>query len=305
MLTIRNINPHALYVHCDAGMDYTPKNPGGVGIHIEFPESVELDPIELFHGCYIGANIERLELEAIIRGMNEVLELFELYRNDKLRNVNRIIITTDRYSLNDDDKTSPFRIREWRKNNWHNHEGMAISNSDLLEKIDKTRKKLSDKTHCSVCIDYLQSKFNKTAHKLARKGKSKAVKLNTIAIMGVKQGRRKFEGEEVNYKLLKEKDDYVIHIYKKEPVRDQWKISTEFCKGEFIEKKLKIYTTPEIERKLHRHHIYRVRLKNVSQHHVTIFKVFKEIRNKDLGLLDNITELVSDNAKLIDPKEVG
>ena len=95
----------------------------GVGIQIEFPESVDLDPIELSFGSFVGANIERLELEAIIRGMNEVLELFESYHNDKLKNVNTIIITTDRYGLNNNEKTSPFRIKDWRKNNWHNHEG--------------------------------------------------------------------------------------------------------------------------------------------------------------------------------------
>jgi len=280
MNTIRSINPYAIYVHCDAGMDYDSKNSGGVGIAIEFPESVDLEPIKFSCGRYIGANIERLELEAIIRGMNKVIDLFEQYSSDKLQNVNTIIITTDRFGLNDNEKTSPFRIKDWRKNDWLNHEGKAIKNSDLLERLDKTRKRLSDKTHSSVRINYLPSKFNKAAHNLASKAKTKAIKLDSIELKGVKQGRRKFQGEEVKYSMLKEKEYYIIHIFKKDPVRDQWEISAEFYEGEFIGKKLKIYTTPEVERKLHRHHIYKLRLKKIFQHHVSIYKTLNEAIKK-------------------------
>lgn len=283
MLNIRNINPYALYIHCDAAMDYGPKSPGGVGIEIEFPDSITLEPIKFEIGKYISANIERLELEAIIRGMEEVLKLFE-YQYDELKNVNAIIITTDRYSLNDNEKTSLFRIKDWRKNNWHNYQRKAIKNSDLLEKLDKTRKKLSDKTHCSVRIEFLPSKFNKAADKLSKKGKKKALTFDSIALKGLKQGKRKFEGEEINYSLLKIKDEFEVHIYKKEPVRDQWEISAEFFEGEFLGKKLKVYTDDELEKKLHRHHIYRVRLKNVFQHHVIIYRTFKEIKNKKTGV---------------------
>ncbi len=279
MIKIRNINPYALYIHCDAAMDYGPKSPGGVGIVIEFPDSVDLEPIKLEIGKYTGANIERLELEAIIKGMEEVLKLFE-HQYDALKNVNAIIITTDRHSLNDNEKTSPFRIKDWRKNNWHNYEGKAIKNSDLLEKLDKTRKKLSDKTYRSVRIEFLPSKFNKAADKLSKKGKKKALTSDSIAIKSLKQGKRKFDGEEINYSFLKVKDEYEIHIYKKEPVRDQWEISAEIFKGEFLGKKLKIYTDDELVKKLHRHHKYKVRIKNVYQHHIIIYKTFNEVKKK-------------------------
>ena len=202
MLSIRKINPYALYIHCDAAMDYGPKSPGGVGIEIEFPESVPLEPIKLEIGKYVGANIARLELEAIIKGMEEVFKLFE-QQNNQLQNLNTIIVTTDRFDLNDQELTSPFRIRDWRKNDWHNFEGKAIKNSDLLAKLDKTRKKLADKTYCSVRIEFLPSKFNKSADKLSKISKRKALSIDTIALKGLKQGRRKFDGDEINYSLLK------------------------------------------------------------------------------------------------------
>ena len=273
------INPYAIYVHCDGAMQYDSKNSGGVGVRIVFPDFVELDDVKKSLGRYEGANIERLELEAILQGMYEILDIFQLEKA-KLKNVNTIIFITDRYGLNDSDKTSPFRIRDWRKNKWHNHEGKAIKNSDLLDKIDKTRKKINDQTYCTVKINYARRKFNKKADKLAKAGKKQAITNSTIAQKGLKIGKRKFDDIEVEYSLLEKKSKYHVRVYKKEPVRDQWEISVEFCSGTFTGKKLKIYTDAEIEMKLQRHHEYEIRIKKIYSHHVSIFKTIKEIKIK-------------------------
>lgn len=271
-------NPYALYVHCDAAMDYDSRNSGGVGLEIVFPDSIDLEIIQKSIGRYEGANIERLELEAILQGMNEVVKLFDT-QADKLQDVNTIIITTDRYSLNDKDKTNPYRIRDWRKNKWCNHEGKAIKNKELLDKLDKTRGKVISKTSCSLEIKYQRSKYNKAADKLAKKGKKLVIKKDDIASKGIKMGKRKYEGDEINYNHLKSKDEYIIHVYKKEPVSKQWEINVEFCEGEFFGRKLKIYTENGIENKLHRHHKYKIRIKKVYSHHVVIFKTIEEIKD--------------------------
>lgn len=271
-------NPYAIYVHCDGAMDYNPKNSGGVGYQIKFPDSVPLDIIEESIGRYEKANIERLELEAIIQGMNALINVFE-GKSEELKCVNTIIITTDRYGLNDNEKTSPFRIRDWRKRNWHNHEGKAIHNSDLLEKIDKTRKKLSDKTYCRIRIEYLRRKYNKAANRLAKRGKQSSLINDSLSIKGIKIGRRKFDGDEIDYKKLKEKEEISVHIFKKDPVRDQWEVNCEICEGEYISKKLRIYTDDKLENKLQRHHIYLVKIKKVFTHHILIFKTIKEIKS--------------------------
>ncbi|MFC2119816.1 RNase H family protein [Bacteroidota bacterium] len=272
------INPYAIYVFCDGAMDYDSKNSGGVGCEIIFPDSVELEDVEISIGRYERGNIERIEIEAIIQGMNELIKIFELHK-EALQNVNTIIITTDRYGLNDNDKTSAYRIRDWRKNGWHNHEGKAIKNSDLLERVDKTRKKLSDKTFCSVRIEYQPRKFNKGADRLAKKGKKKALKTDSIALEGIKIGRRKFEGDEIDYKKLKEKEELTVRVFKKEPVRDQWEINVEVCEGDFSGKKLKVYSDNKLEKKLQRHHIYLLRIKKVYTHHIIIFRTIKEIKS--------------------------
>jgi ribonuclease HI len=274
------INPYALYVCCDGAMDYDSKNTGGVGFEIIFPDYVRLESIKHSLGKYEGANIERLELEAILQGMKEVLKLFE-NNKDEFRDLSAIILTTDRLGLNDEGKTSPYRMREWRKNQWHNYEGKAIKNSDLLDKIDKTRKKLGDKTRCSIKIQYRRRKFNKTADKLAKKGKNQVIVKNNIALKGTKIGRRKYNDIDVDYKLLEEGKEYIVHVFKKESVREQWEICADICEGRFWGKKLKIYSDSEVERNLHRHHKYKIRIKTVCAHHVTIWETVEEIRNNE------------------------
>jgi len=93
-------NPHAIYINCDGAMDYDSKNTGGVGYVITFPEFIELDAISESVGRYIGANIERLELQAIIQSMEEVLRLSKVHYSE-LRKATHIIITTDRFALQD------------------------------------------------------------------------------------------------------------------------------------------------------------------------------------------------------------
>ncbi|NQT49458.1 hypothetical protein HQ571_02060 [Candidatus Kuenenbacteria bacterium] len=274
-MNVARSNPYALYVHCDGAMDYDSKNSGGIGYEIVFPEEVALERITKSIGKYEGSNIERLELEAILQGMYELLRLFEEHGND-LRNVQTIIITTDRFSLNDQEKTSPYKIREWRKNKWYNYEGKAIKNRFLLDKIDKTRKKISDKTYCSVEIKYLRRKFNKVADKLAKEGKKRYLKKPDIVIHGLKLCKRKYDGLEVDYKLLEDKKKYLVRIFRKEPVLDQWEIWGELCDGEHLGKKIKVYSDRIMELRLHRHHGYYIRIKKKFSHHVSIFKTIKE-----------------------------
>ena len=269
----------AVYIRCDAGMDYKPKNPGGLGVVIEYPDFVDLETVEFDFGKCTGANIERLELEAIIRGMDECIKIFA-DESEKLKSVKRIIVVTDRFGLKDEEKTSPYRIRDWRKNKWKNFEGKSIKNQDLLDKLDKMRKKLAATTYCTVDIEYKPRKFNKEANRLSQLGKKKLQIDDSIEIKGTKQGKRKYDGDEIKYSLLKEKEEYIIHIFKKDPVSDQWEIHAEFCEGIYVGKKLKIYTDDKLERKLPRNNYYRVRVKKVFRHHITIYKTLKKLNIK-------------------------
>ena len=273
------MNPYALYIKCDGSMNYDSKNTGGIGFEIIFPESVELENIREKHGRYEGANIERIELEALISGIEFTLNIYDKYI-DKLSSINTIIFVTDRFALNDKDRTSPFKIQEWRKNKWRNHEGKEIKNYDLLDKLDKKRKKLSQVARSKVFIEYKPRKQNKVADKLAKSGKQYSISDNSIEIKGLKVGKRKFDGNEVLYKTLKEKEEIHIHIFLKTPLIKQWEISAEICESINIGKKLKIYSDDKLAAKLQRRHEYIVKIKKVFSHHIEIFCTIREFKHK-------------------------
>jgi ribonuclease HI len=263
------INPYAIYVYCDGSMDYNSRNTGGVGLYIKFPETVELTEITRPIGRYEGANIERLELEAISQGLDLLTDLFKQER-DKLASVNKVIFVTDRIGVSDKQKTSAFRIRDWRHNNWKNFEDKPIKNSDLLDEIDKKRKKLSQFAHCSIEIIYQRRKHNRRADKAAKEGKKQAIVDKSIELKGVKIGKRLYSESDIEYKNIGENQKFIVHIFKKEPVRDEWEICADICDGKNQESKIVIYADSNIESVLHRHHKYQITVSKVYRYHVRI-----------------------------------
>ena len=273
------MNPYALYVKCDGAMYYDSKNTGGIGLNIEFPDFVDLENIRESLGRYEGANIERLELEALISGMEYVINLYKK-ESEKLSRINTIIFITDRFRLNDKEGTNPYKIQEWRKNKWCNHEGKAIKNHDLLDKLDKKRKKLSVIALSKIYVEFKPRRQNKVADKLAKAGKQIAILDDSIAVKGLKVGKRKYDGSEIIYNSLNDKEDIHIHVFLKTPVNNQWEISAEICNGTNFGKKLKIYSDDKLAAKLQRRHEYEVRIKKVFSHHIIIFRTINEFKNK-------------------------
>lgn len=270
-------NPYAIYVNCDGAMDYNSKNIGGIGFMINFPDSVNLDPIPISIGRYIGGNIEIYELEALIQAMKKTLEVIE-ENFQLLKNIKNIIFITDRYGLREEDKTSAYKIREWRKNNWKNFEGKPIKNHKLLDELDKARKKLADKTFARVTIEYRPRKQNKVADKLSKEGKKEGLIMEKLAKKGHKIGKRKFDGSELLYSKLKVKDEIQINIFRKDPVQDEWEIWGEVCKFDMIGSKLKIYADDLLAKKLQRGNEYVVKIKSVYSHHIKIFRTIKKMK---------------------------
>lgn len=262
-------NPYAIIISCDASMDYKTRNPGGVGIQINFPDFVDLEGVEKYFGRYEGANIERLEIQGIIIGMKEVITFYE-EKPEKFGGVGQIIITTDRLGLSDEYKTNPYDLQKWKSNDWKNFEEKPIKNHDLLDKLDKTRRKLGQVAKCGVRIYYRRRKYNKVADRLAEKGKRQPIADTSIALPGLKIGSRLYDGGEVNYSLLVVNTEYLVYIYLKQPIQDQWEISAEFCDGRLLGQKIKIYADSTLEGKLHRKNFYRVRITSVFTHHVRI-----------------------------------
>lgn len=262
-------NPYAIYVNCDGAMDYSPNNPGGIGFIISFPEPVQLEPISISRGIYQNGNIEMLELEALIQGFKEMRKVYEEHKNILFR-VNQIIFVTDRYHLNDNEKTSAYTISAWRKNRWRNFENKPIKNHKLLDELDKERQKLSKATRMKISIEYRSRKKNRGADKLAKAGKKQGLLNNKLWKKGQKIGKRKFDGPEIKYNVLTPGMMLQINVFRKDPVQHQWEVWGEIVQPPYLGNKLKIYADDIISAQLKRGNEYSIKIEKVFRYHIHI-----------------------------------
>ena len=269
----------AVYIHCDGSMLPDSMSSGGTGYAIKFPDEFELEDVSNFHGIYQDANIERIEIQAIIEGMKGLIYWLK-HNTIDFSVISKIVIITDRFSLRDEERTSPFRIRDWRKNGGKNFEGKEVKNWDLLNKLDKTRTKLRNLTWKTVRIEYRRRKYNKEADKLSKKGRKIGIPNREIAIEGHKIGRRKFDGEEVKYSLFAPKDITTVHVFRKRPIKEQWEINAEICSDRMKGQKLIIITDHLLQEKLQRGNIFVIRIKKVFSHHLEIYRTIKKLKRE-------------------------
>jgi ribonuclease HI len=267
----------AIYIHCDGSMMYDTDSSGGTGQVIKFPDFLDLEDVSESDGIFVDSNIERLELEGITSGMQALRDYIKLNGVD-LSRISKIIVITDRFALKDDERTSPYRIKDWRSNGGKNFEDKEIKNWDLINLLDKTRTRLANEARKSVRIEYRKRKYNKEADKLSKKGRNEGIVNRKIAIEGHKIGRRKFDGQEINYKLFSPKEKIKINVFRKRLIKNQWEINAEICSGKKNGNKLKIYCDYKLQEKLQRGNEYEITVKKVFSYHFEIYRTIKKIK---------------------------
>jgi len=273
-------NPHAIQIHCDGAMNYDKENTGGNGFIIEFPDSFEIEPIT----CSIrndGQGIHRLEIISLIEAMSALL-LFAKDNPKLVRQSSGVELYTDRMSVIK--LVNPYSIKEWRNKHWVNHEGKAIKDRDLLDKLDKKRTKLSQVISGQISISYVPEKKNKVADKLSKSAKRTGVRGLTLANKKLRRvTRRLYDGKEIDYSKLT-KCNIEARVYAWEPVEKQIEICFEICSEYLHGCIVKAYVSPLLKNELHRYHIYKINISKIYSHHVEIElieEVIKTIENKD------------------------
>lgn len=201
--------------------------------------------------------------------MNTLLN-FAKNNFNEIRKVNRIIFITDRYGICDLEKSNPYRIANWRREKWLGVDGTPIKNKELLDLIDKNRKKICQILRCSVEIIYKPEKENKVADGLSKQAR-KSESILEIQKSKLKVGKRKYDGETIKYSYLSAGESFDVHVFLKEKLKNgQWEISVEIEGLKFQGRKMKILCSPEIEKEIHRRHIYNIVIKEVKRYKVTI-----------------------------------
>jgi ribonuclease HI len=267
-------NPHAIQVHCDGAMNYDSLQTGGIGFVIDFPDSLDLEPItKSFRSDNQG--IHRLEYIAAIEAMTFLYSY--LKDNKHFWNYSSgIEIYTDRFSIVG--LVDPYKIQDWRRGKWKNHEGVPIKDADLLDKIDKLRKKISSIGVGGVSISFKKRKENKQADKLAKKGKKILNRgSNDIEIKDRRVTRRKYNGPEVDYTKLQIGLHLNVRVYAWHTINDQVELSFEICSGKFLGFVLKSYITIDQKLFFHRTYSYKIEIEKVLKHQVKIILIEENI----------------------------
>ena len=262
-------NPQAIQVHCDGAMDYDTNQTGGNGFEIAFPDVFELEPVTKSIRND-GQGIHRLEMISIIESMEELLSI--LKENPELaRGSAGVEIYTDRFSVTDGELIGPYRIRDWRKNKWRTHEGKPVKNSDLLDRIDKTRLKLSKAVGGLVTVTFKRRTQNKVADKLARAGKLTATRGKRLIEKNKRRViKRIYDGDEVDYSRVSSDAIIEVRVYAWMPVNNDYEICFESCSGDFEGHIIKTYVTQELKDQLQRGHFYMINIAEVFKHHIRI-----------------------------------
>lgn len=260
-------DPRAITVHCDGAMDYDTKQTGGNGFVIDFPEVFDLEPImRSLRNDRQG--VHRLEMISIFEAIEELISL-EKRHPGMLKKASGVLIYTDRLRVTDNELLNPYRLQDWRRNGWNTHEGKPVKDKDLLDRIDKSRKKLSQIVGGRVEVNYKRRKQNKLADKLSKMGKKTTLQGKHILLKKNRQvSRREFDGVEIDYSQINEGDSLFVRVYAWERVQDQFEISVEIIDGPYTGRSAQIYI-PSVEKEnVHRHHNYEIQVINVYTHHL-------------------------------------
>jgi ribonuclease HI len=276
------IDYRAISIYSDGSMMPKSQSSGGTGYVIKFPDELNIEDIRDYNGIYLDSNIERIEIEGLIKGMTRLYDWLRKNQTN-ITWISRIVVITDRFELQDEERTNPFKIRDWRSNGGKNHEGKEIKNWDLLNQLDKTRTKLAQLARKSVRIEYRERKYNKEADKLSKKGRKEGFPTREIAIEGHKIGRRKYDGGEIKYEYFNPKEIMRIHVFRKRPIKEQWEINAEICSEKRKGNKVKFLVDYLLQEKLQRGNLYDVRIKKAYSFHFEIYRTIKKITKKNFS----------------------
>lgn len=268
-------NPRAIKIHCDGAMDYDRKQTGGNGFIIEFPDFFELEPIT---GSIRNdkQGIHRLEMISLIEAMEELL-FFGKKNPMLLQKAEAVELFTDRMRVTDDYLTNPYSIRAWRRAGWKNHEGKAIKDADLLDKIDKTRVKVGQAVRGGVSISWIPERRNRAADKLSKTGKLTETRGRKLIEKKRRYiTRRLFDGPIIKYPQLTPNDTLEARLYAWELVGKQYEVCFEIYSGKFREQIVKVYVDEKQKAVIHRGHYYKIIINEIFRYHITASS-FREI----------------------------
>lgn len=252
-----SFDPHALKLYVDGSCAKNPGGSGGFAAWIEFPIDWRRPDEELQYAGYFSTNSVRMEIEACIFAHEWVGD------KGRLLDVQRFQIVTDSTHVFENYNRAPC----WSQNRWRNVYGRPVENKDLWKKLLSIRRSLK------VRVDVVWTKGKKSPIlKAVDRSAKLAAKTPTEIDWGFKSGKvgrskNRVAGAAKMFPAAGR--EVIIRIYQTLSVRrDEHKVKFQLYSDEksgFFEKYF-AYADAVVGNRLHRHHIYLVRMNDVMQY---------------------------------------
>src|SRR6266850_7193315 len=143
------LDPRAIHIQTDSSCYKNPGGDSGCAAIVHFPEDLGLPDEQIVDfGCG-ESSINGMELMACVKALKWVCD------NAPWDNVTRILIVTDSQYVTD----NVLRAQNWKRMGWRNAHGEWKFNSDLWDKLLKTRVKVA---RLGLRVDFVWQKGKKT-----------------------------------------------------------------------------------------------------------------------------------------------
>jgi ribonuclease HI len=263
----------ALKIYIDGSCLKNPGGGGGFAARLEYPFDWGQQDAHLDYCGYFETNNNRMELRACHFAHEWILDQGEGL------GVQHIQIVTDSKYVYDNYN----RSIGWSKNGWRNFHERPIENSDLWKDLLRVRRKLGFRFRVEMKL--IAGKSTPITMAVDRDAKAASTQPSRVdrGFRSGKIGRSKNNTGKAGKLYAAAGDELVIRIYQTMVRGKLQKIKFQTFsedKKDFFDKYV-AYAEHAIGNELHRQHVYRVQMNDVSQY-PQIIEIFEELKEVDL-----------------------
>ena len=264
----------ALKIYIDGSCLKNPGGSGGFAARLEYPFDWGQPDERLDYCGYFETNNNRMELRACLFAHEWILD-----QGEELGVQHIQIVTDSKYVYENYNRSIG-----WSRNGWRNFHERPVENPDLWKDLLRARRKLGFRLRVEVKL--IAGKSTPITKAVDRDAKTASTLPSRVdrGFQSGKIGRSKNNSGKAAKMYPAAGEELVIHIYQTFVRGNVQKIKFQTFseeKRDFFDKYV-AYAKHTIGNALHRHHVYRVQMNNVSQY-PQILEILEEIEEGDLA----------------------
>jgi ribonuclease HI len=263
----------SLKIYIDGSCRKNPGGSGGFAARIEYPFDWNRPDELLEYRGFFETNSNRMELAACLFALEWILD-----QGDGLGVQHVQVVTDSKYVYENYNRSIG-----WSRNGWRNFHDRPVENPDLWKDLLRARRKLGFRLRVEVKL--IAGKSTPITKAVDRDAKTASTMPSRVdrGFQSGKIGRSKNNSGKAAKMYPAAGEEFVIRIYQTFVRGNVQKIKFQTFseeKKDFFDKYV-AYAEHTIGNALHRHHVYRVQMNDVSQY-PQILEILEELEEIDL-----------------------